>query len=611
MQNFFGFIDYTKALIYPNKSNNQRLYQEPFSNFNLLLLHNREKSSITLNSQTLFIYLMGDISNYSELLRELNIKKIPKLSTIKLLEHLYKKSGEAFTKKLEGRFSLILLDKESEKLMLIKDNIGSLPLNYYQNEEFILFGSNIRQFKRLSRFKAKINPQSLASYLQFGSIIQPNTIFKGCYKVESGSSKCFNLKSKRVTTQYHWRLESCYNTPKREDLEPTIITRTHQLLDKAIDNTLSHSKHPIALSLSGGYDSSTITALLQKKSSKRLHTFTIGFNDAHINEAVNAKKIAKHLGTEHHEHYFTGEDALKVIPKLCEVYDEPFAEYAGTPTLLTAQMVQEEGIEELFAGDGGDEVFATADDITFFQYIHKVPHTLRKHLTSPFKKLPISQIEYLNHLNNFATKYSKFLNILSSKNIPKTVEAKNLLFREDELQGLIQHYTHPIITTFDQIEFDGYQEPIDEITGTYFKTTMTDGELIKSYGAMNHYGITLHTPFLDKNLIEYMATIPSHLKIKKGVKKYLLKEIAHQYIPKSLLDHPKRGFDIPFSKWMREELKDLVYEQINEERLNKDKIFYTINIIKIRNSFYQGNDAFKYKLWRIFIFQLWYENLKG
>jgi asparagine synthase (glutamine-hydrolysing) len=137
---------------------------------------------------------------------------------------------------------------------------------------------------------------------------------------------------------------------------------------------------------------------------------------------------------------------------------------------------------------------------------------------------------------------------------------------------------------------------------------MADGELVKSYSSMNHENIRLSTPYLNSKLIDYMAKVPSDIKVKNGIKKHILKEIAYQYIPKELIERPKCGFDIPFSTWMRNELKDILYSQINKKRLDKDKLFYTSTILTIRDKFYAGNDAYKYKLWRIFIFQLWYEN---
>jgi asparagine synthase (glutamine-hydrolysing) len=609
MQNFFGFIDYNKNN--PNLDNNhknKRTHYHEYENYNILLSYTKHKESDSLDNKDILLLFNGELSNSSFLLSKLNITN-KKLSVIELINIAYLTWGKKLLIYLEGNFSLIIFDKKNEYLILSKDKIGIIPLSYYFSKELIIFGSRVSDFKNAPNFTATVSVDSVANYLQFGSIIQPNTILKNCYKVKSGTSSNFDLRQKEYFNTSNWSLESEYIDKKVLFDESKIITDAENLLISAIKKSKIDT-NPISLSLSGGYDSSTIAALL-KKSDYNLETFTIGFEDDNINEAPHAKAIANHLGTKHHEHYFTATDAINIIPKLSQIYDEPFADHAAAPTLLTTEMIRTEGIENLFVGDGGDEVFATADDVHFFDRILSLPYELRKTITAPLKMINIDSLPYLRDINNLPTKYEKLLNILSAKNIPQMTKSKNILFREKELQSLVKGYKQPIHTTFDEIDFNGYNETVDEIIGVYFKTTMIDGELVKSYSASNHNNISIHTPFLDDQLISYMAKVPSSIKIKDGIKKYVLKEIAHKYIPKELLDRPKSGFDIPFSSWMRKELKDMIYAQINNKRLKEDNIFNSYDIIKIRDDFYNGNDNYKYKLWRIFLFQLWYENFKG
>jgi asparagine synthase (glutamine-hydrolysing) len=609
MQNFFGFIDYNKNN--PNLENNhknKRTHYHEYENYNIFLSYTKHKESNSLDNKDILLLFNGELSNSSFLLSKLNITN-KKLSVIELINIAYLTWGKKLLIYLEGNFSLIIFDKKNEYLILNKDKIGIIPLSYYFSKELIIFGSRVSDFKNAPNFTATVNINSVANYLQFGSIIQPNTILKNCYKVKSGTSSNFDLRQKEYFNTSNWSLESEYIDKKVLFDESKIITDAENLLISAIKKSKIDT-NPISLSLSGGYDSSTIAALL-KKSDYNLETFTIGFEDDNINEAPHAKAIANHLGTKHHEHYFTATDAINIIPKLSQIYDEPFADHAAAPTLLTTEMIRTEGIENLFVGDGGDEVFATADDVHFFDRILSLPYELRKTITAPLKMINIDSLPYLRDINNLPTKYEKLLSILSAKNIPQMTKSKNILFREKELQSLVKGYKQPIHTTFDEIDFNGYNETVDEIIGVYFKTTMIDGELVKSYSASNHNNISIHTPFLDDQLISYMAKVPSSIKIKDGIKKYVLKEIAHKYIPKELLDRPKSGFDIPFSSWMRKELKDMIYAQINNKRLKEDNIFNSYDIIKIRDDFYNGNDNYKYKLWRIFLFQLWYENFKG
>ena len=565
----------------------------------LVSLHHKEKKlSLVKNSQEIqvidneSIYLLfnGTLTNHT--------------NSIEFLVKSYQEKGIACLKELEGTFSLIIYDKEKQMLYIAKDKIGTLPLYFTQTDESFIVGTHLRDFSQL--IDLQINPNSLANYLQFGFVLQPNSIFKNCYKVQSGEYISFDLEQINHTRHTYWKLESCYDEQKHTSSEKETINTSHELLQKSVEQ--NSKNHYYGVSLSGGYDSSTLAAIAQNQSDKKIDTFTIGFHENKINEAPFAKEIAKHLGTNHHEHYFTSKDALELIPKIGEVFDEPFADHASSPTLLTSQLLKENKIENLLAGDGGDEVFATADDVHTFERLQKTPKLLKQLIAQPLKHLPVDKIPYLKHYNNFPKKYNKFMEILLAKNIPEMIGRRNTLFLEQELQEHIKEYTQPLKTSFQNIDFQGSAEAVDEIIGTYFKTTMVDGELVKSYTTMNHNNIKLSTPYLNTQLIDYLAKVPSSIKIKNGTKKHILKEIAYQYIPKNLIERPKCGFDIPFGTWMRNELKDILHNQVNKERLDKDNIFYTSSILNIRDQFYAGNDTYKYKLWRIFIFQLWYEN---
>lgn len=470
----------------------------------------------------------------------------------------------------------------------------------------ITVGTHVKSFQKVKELELTINPNSLGNYLQFGYILQPQTIFKECYKVQSGEYISFDLNTHHTQKTKYWTLGSIYKEKKTTQDEATIFNKSHSLLQVAVEESRRDSNY--ALSLSGGYDSSTLAAIAQKQSSKKVDTFTIGFEESEINEAPYAKAIAAHLGTNHHEHYFTAADALELIPKMCTTYDEPFADHASAPTMLTAELLKKHNIENLIAGDGGDEVFATAEDVHFFGRIDNTPTLLKKILTLPLEYTPVEKIPFIKNYNNLPKKLDKLKNILKAKNISEMIQVKNTFFLEEELKTYIKDYTQAIQTSFDDIEFAEHAQTVDEIIGTYFITTMTDGELVKSYTAMNQRDIKLSTPFLNTNLLNYLAKVPASIKIKNGIKKYLLKEISQLYIPKQLMERPKSGFSIPLSSWMKKELKDILYSQINKKRLDKDNIFYTSYIINIRDQFYAGNDAYKYKLWRIFIFQLWYEN---
>jgi len=541
-----------------------------------------------IEEENLLILFTGDKTDLNELL--LN----------------YKNNGMNFLKNIEGSFSCIIYNKIENQLFIAKDHVGIQPLYFSSTETTIAISSHLSSFKEVNDIETIVSPSALGSYLQFGFVLQPNTIFKNCYKVSAGEYINFDLNKDNYSSIRYWELESCYKQEEITQNENEILKTAEGLLHKAVEKNTINSQFGVALS--GGYDSSTLAAICQQQNEHKIDTFTIGFHDARINEAEYAKEIAKHLGTNHTEYYFTDNDALELIPKISQIYDEPFADHAAAPTILTSYLLKEKGLDNLIAGDGGDEVFATAEDVYKLDLLNKIPMPLKQLLVKTINFLNISNMPYLKTLNDLPHKQNKLLQLIIAKNIPQMVYSRSILFMDQELQLTIKNYTQSIETSFDLMNFSKHTSTLNKVIGTYFKTTMADGELMKSYASMNYENIRLSAPFLDIELIEYMAKVPSEIKIKNNIKKYLLKEIAHQYIPTDLINRPKSGFVVPFSLWMRGILKDLLYEHINKKRLDKDNIFYTSSILKIRDQFYAGNDAYQYKLWRIFIFQLWYEN---
>ena len=528
-----------------------------------------------------------------------------KINLSKLKED-YLQEGINLLKNLDHAFACLIYDKNKKQLFIAKDKVGIQPLYFANTDENIIIGTHLKKFREVKSFSPTINPSCVADYLQFGFILQPNTIFKHCYKVCSGEYICFDLNNNSYITHKYWELESCYKEEKSNNSEQEVLIKTKRLLEEAVEKSSKHSQ--FGLSLSGGYDSSTLVALAQAQSQTAVDTFSIGFHDEKINEAHYAKKIAKHLGAKHHEYYFTEKDALELIPKMCQVYDEPFADHASSPTMLTSQLLKANNLSTIISGDGGDEVFATAENVHLLHRLEQTPMLLKKIFAKSINTINTKKVPYIKNINNIEQKQNKLVQLLLAPNIPRMVYERNTLFIETELQTHIKGYTKSINNSFDTIDFPKHAQAVDKVIGSYFKTTMVDGELMKSYAAMNHQDIRLSTPFLDIPLIEYLARVPSSIKIKNDIKKYLLKEIAHEYIPKNLIERPKSGFYTPYSDWMRGILKDILYSQINKKRLDEDNIFYTSSILNIRDQFYAGDDTYKYKLWRIFLFQLWYEN---
>jgi asparagine synthase (glutamine-hydrolysing) len=587
----------------------QTTFKEALPSKSALWQHHFQHLTVTLydyhdSYKDIAIQYRGKLYNHEALKKKLAIKA--PLSDAKLILIAYQTWGIKLLSHLDGIFSFALIDLKNALLFLAKDRVSVKPLYYYHDHQTLLFGSSLKALKQFPFFKKELDFAALSNYFTYGYIMQPNAIFQNCKKVKSGHFIRFKIDTQQIEEEKYWDLGNNYDTPKWDKSEQEFQDEAESLLLQSIQKRIQGSG-VYAASLSGGYDSSTIAALLQKSTDSTIKTFTIGFEDESINEAPDAKRIAEYIGSEHIEHYFSADDALKIIPLLSEVYEEPFYDNGSIPTTLLASIAKSYKIDTIFAGDGGDEVFATADDIQRFEHILSLPQPIRNTLFSLLNKLNPSTLPYLKENKNIPTKYYKFINILKAKNISQMVQVKMTLFHPFEINQLLIKGASTYPSIFDDIYFGEYAESVDKVIGSYFKSFMTDGELIKTTQAFSYQNIAIREPYLDIDLINYMAKVPSSIKIKGGVKKNLLKNIAHKHIKKELLDRPKKGFSVPFSHWMRHDLHPLLMDTLNEENLKKDGILDPKYVINLRNSFLNGKEEYKYKLWSILLYQLWYE----
>jgi len=592
----FGHVDYTQQQGTDNAGDDTFMHAYPQSTMTLAEGYESKAN--------LAIQFRGTLYNRAWLKKTFSIDA--PLSDAMLIMTAYEKWGTSLLSHLDGIFSFVLFDTTEATLFLAKDRVSIEPLFYYHREGHFIFGSALKEFAAAPYFIKSLNLSALSNYFTYGYILQPNTIYENCFKVKSGYFLLFDIATQKIQEKKYWGLGACYDSPKLKLDEGALKEEAARLLQKSIHKRLTGAGR-YGASLSGGYDSSTIAAFLQQQSQKPIRTFTIGFEDETINEAPDAKRIAQHLGSDHIEHYFSASDALKIVPQLSDVYDEPFYDNGSIPTTLLSGIAAEEGIDTIFAGDGGDEVFATADDIERFDTILSIPQGLRNLFYGVLNSFNPSRVPYLSEIKNIPTKYYKFIHIIKARNIPEMVKIKMTLFHPYEIETLIQSKEIAFESIFDTLYFGPYAQSTDKVIGSYFKTFMTDGELIKTTNAFAQHHIAMREPYLDFELIDFMAKVPAEIKIKDGIKKNLLKQIAHDMIPRPLMDRPKKGFSVPFSQWMRHELKPLLLETLSEENLKKDGILNPRYVTKLKNAFLEGKEEYKYKLWSILLYQLWYE----
>jgi len=517
------------------------------------------------------------------------------ISPKKLLELLADVEIEEVLDRVEGVFSLILYDKSKELFYLSRDHFGLTPLYYYQQEDIVLFSNTLKAFKPISVFKKEIDFDSLGQYLQHGYILQPRTMFKDCYKVKSAHVVRFDLKTKVLDQEKYWDIVDFYNKPRVKMSEEAIIAKSEKLLKKAIKAKVGNSKK-VGTFLSGGYDSSAIASILSVDKTTDLHSFTVGFNDSELDEAPFAQEIAEHLKVKHNEYYFNADYLERTLNRFAEVYDEPLSDMAAIPTMLICERSSQKA-DILFGGEGGDEIFASSSYMEKFNQINALPYPVKFIFSKVFKLFPGC---------DKCIRYSK---MLEQKNIEDILNYKDMTLFFDKASKLIKAPIQEQPMDFSDSNLNPASHHLDKIFPSILKSYVNNNLLPKVSFAARAYHVSVKIPFLDRKFVEFLATVDLKLKQKNSTNKYILNKILNKYLPNKLIDRPKKGFSVPAGEILKNELRYILDQYINEERLTKEGIFNPNEVMKLKKIFLNSNAYIHDKnIWDILIFQLWYEH---
>jgi asparagine synthase (glutamine-hydrolysing) len=359
----------------------------------------------------------------------------------------------------------------------------------------------------------------------------------------------------------------------------------------------------VGVFLSGGYDSTAVTALLQANSAQKIKTFTIGFEDPRFNEAPHAKEVAKHLGTEHYEHTCTYKDALDIVPQWADIYDEPFGDISGIPTTLVSRVAREH-VTVALSADGGDEIFAGYpkyfNGIKRLQQLDKVPDFLQNILSALIPNASNAGISVQD-------KRSKLKDYFGAKDAVRKFDIVSQAMTFYETQKLLSRDIQYLPTPFDEGQLlNNANDLLSKFQATEYKTYMVDDILQKVDRATMSISLEGREPFLDQRIIEFAARLPTDFKYRNGQGKYILKDIVHKYVPRQLMDRPKMGFGVPLESWLRVELKDMLMATLTDNLITKQGVFNPNQIKKMREGFLSGKPIESERLARLFFFQLWY-----
>jgi asparagine synthase (glutamine-hydrolysing) len=512
------------------------------------------------------------------------------------------KWGPACLEKFRGMWAFALYNHDTEQLILCRDRVGVKPLYYYHYESLFLFGSELKALAQHPSFTREIDQQALSLFLQYGYISAPFSVFRNTRKVLPGHYVVLDRNGSRK--------EHCYWSPanwvvrgmqEREiwlaKNESEVVAELEDLLAGAFSLRLV-SDVPVGIFLSGGIDSSLVASLLQKNTSARLKTFTIGFHESAYDEAADARKIAEHLGTDHAELYCTAKDARDVIPLLPALYDEPFGDSSAIPAFLVSGLARK-AVTVALSADGGDEQFfgynTYENALGRKMAMDRLPAALRRGAGAAAELLGAAG----------GTRFRKLAAALGGSNTVLFDQfSKYLLEDEARRLGAASTLAHPSLVEVPQdAEFHQLMALYD------LRTYLPDDILVKVDRATMGASLEGREPFLDHRILEYSLRMPLEWKFRNGTRKYILKKILAKHLPPALFDRPKRGFSIPVAEWMRHDLKDMVHHYLSSKKVKEAGLLNASATTGILRRFMKGSrhpgDA--QKLWYLLVFQLWKE----
>ncbi|HIP59685.1 MAG TPA: asparagine synthase (glutamine-hydrolyzing) [Campylobacterales bacterium] len=562
--------------------------------------------------ESIDIVYNGEVYNFNEIKQELEDLgyDFESHSDTEVILKAYHKWGLEAVHKFNGMFAMAIYDRNISKLFLIRDRSGIKPLFYYHKNNTLLFASELKSMHQHHAFKKEIDIDAVALFLQLQYIPEPHSIFKSCFKLRAGHFLEIDLVTQKIEEKVYWDVIDHYNKPKLDISEEEAIEETEKLLKSAFEYRMV-SDVPVGIFLSGGYDSSLVTSILQHQRSEKLKTFTIGFHENGFDEAPYAKQVAEYLGTEHHEYYCTQKDALAIIPKLATIYDEPFSDASAIPTTLVSQLARQEVTVSLSA-DGGDEIFAGYDKYSrtmeYYKYFSKVPNFLKSSVASMMGGVNPNSIPLLKDTFNFNIRYKKMQNMLMAKNAVDIMKNTSIFLTFNEVNNLLNNRAKILSTNLDKGNLlESHNDDINSMLAIDYKTFMVDDILTKVDRATMSVSLEGREPFLDYRIIEFVSSLPSHYKYQNGRKKHILKEITHKYLPKEMMDRPKMGFVVPIQEWFKDELKEYFLHYLDEQRLKKEGIFNVQEVVKLRDNYLNGGKENIDNLWSILMFEMWYE----
>lgn len=509
---------------------------------------------------------------------------------------------------LVGMFAMAVWDRQAGELTLARDRIGEKPLYFGVLQGTLVFGSELKALIKVPQITFAVNPQAVASFMRVGYVPEPHSIYESISKVPAGTFVTFSkegvARNILPPPQSYWSFVDVAKKGLALQSEKTSLSDAvdtlEALLSRSIEGQLMGDV-PVGAFLSGGIDSSTVVALMQKLSRAPVKTFSIGFSEIGFDESRYAEAVAKHLGTDHYSMTVSAKDARTVIPKLAEIYDEPFADSSQIPTFLVSKLAQE-NVTVSLSGDGGDELFAGYNRYSLgakrWGVLAQIPIPIRRATASALAHFSNQAVS--PKLSNLLAKAAKAIPATSARSLftrlTTTGAPELLLPQRGKLPDGFEN-TWPI-------EADLSQQMMALDTLEYLPGDI----LVKVDRASMSHSLESRMPFLDHRIVEFAWSLPVEMKLSKAESKIVLRRVLERHVPRALFDRPKMGFGIPLAEWLRGPLRQWAGDLLTEESLDSSGFFNVPSVRKHWAEHMNQSRNHQHSLWNILMFQAWFQS---
>jgi len=560
----------------------------------------------------------GEIYNFEELRAELTRYPYKGTSDTEVMLAAFEKYGVITSlKRFNGMFAFALWDRLEKILHLACDRFGEKPLYYGFADRSLVFGSELKALVSHPEFNPSIDRTVLPLFLRYNYVPKPYSIYRNARKVDPGTCLSFRWDTlpDEPQSEIFWSARDAAANAIRNPFQGTAHEATDELEKLLADSVKLRmiADVPLGAFLSGGIDSTTIVAMMQKYGSRPAKTFTIGFREKSYNEADDARTIARRLGTEHTELHITPQAAMSVIPQLSSIYDEPFADSSQIPTYLVSKLARGH-VTVALSGDGGDEVFGGYNRYVWagqvWEWIRRYPQRARSVVAQICSAISPATWD------RWSTLAPKGLNVKGPGNkIHKLAGILTATSQEDLYHRLISQWEDPEFVALgicelptnmtDQSNWNAVDTFLQRMMLIDSTGYLPNDILVKVDRAAMAVSLETRTPYLDHRLSEFVWSLPDKWKVHNGESKWLLRQVLYRHVPREIMERPKAGFGIPIDLWLRGPLRDWAEDLLDERRLREEGFFDSVSIRAKWAQHLSGGHNWCSPLWGILMFEGW------